>query len=151
MDLIFWRHAEAEDCKPDLARQLTTHGTEQAAKMAAWLQPRLPANISILVSPAVRAQQTARALTSQFTTLNALAPGASAAHLLAAVNWPDIRQPVLVIGHQPTIGQAISQALTGRAEYWNVEQSALWWLTSHSRHLHRQVQLRTVITPEQLP
>jgi len=44
MDLILWRHAEAEDAggKPDLERNLTRHGRKQAARMAEWLKPRLP-------------------------------------------------------------------------------------------------------------
>ena len=41
MDLILWRHAEAqdpEDGMDDLARALTRRGEKQAARMAAWLE-----------------------------------------------------------------------------------------------------------------
>ena len=62
MDLILWRHAEAEDGVPDGARALTKKGLKQAAAIAAWLKPRLPDATRILVSPATRAQQTAAAL-----------------------------------------------------------------------------------------
>ena len=34
MELILWRHAEAEDGYPDLERALTEKGHEQAKKMA---------------------------------------------------------------------------------------------------------------------
>ncbi|HEX7466215.1 MAG TPA: histidine phosphatase family protein, partial [Usitatibacter sp.] len=39
MELILWRHAEAEDAGGggDLARSLTKRGRKQAAKMAEWL------------------------------------------------------------------------------------------------------------------
>ena len=59
MELILWRHAEAEDGYPDLERALTEKGHEQAKKMADWLKSRLPKDTQVLVSPAKRAQQTA--------------------------------------------------------------------------------------------
>ena len=37
MDLILWRHAEAEVGSDDLARRLTVRGAKQARQMAAWL------------------------------------------------------------------------------------------------------------------
>ncbi|MEO7547467.1 MAG: histidine phosphatase family protein, partial [Ramlibacter sp.] len=40
MDLILWRHAEAEDAPEggdDLDRALTSRGEKQAARVAAWL------------------------------------------------------------------------------------------------------------------
>ena len=37
MELILWRHAEAEDAEPDLTRNLTSKGNRQAALMARWL------------------------------------------------------------------------------------------------------------------
>ena len=58
MDLILWRHAEAFDGTPDLARRLTPKGHKQAAAIAAWLGKRLPAKTRILASPAARAQET---------------------------------------------------------------------------------------------
>ena len=37
MNLILWRHAEAEDTTPDLKRVLTKRGLKDAALMAQWL------------------------------------------------------------------------------------------------------------------
>ena len=74
MDLILWRHAEAEPGEPDLARELTPRGVKQARRVAKWLEPRLPDACRILVSPAARAQQTALALERKFKTKNELAP-----------------------------------------------------------------------------
>ena len=78
MDIILWRHAEAEEGSNDLARQLTEKGRKQAAQMAEFLHRHLPVDTRILVSPAVRTQQTASALTKDFITAPSIAPDASA-------------------------------------------------------------------------
>jgi phosphohistidine phosphatase len=62
MELILWRHAEAEIGEPDLGRKLTPRGEKQARRVAEWLHAQLPDSARILVSPATRAQQTAKAL-----------------------------------------------------------------------------------------
>ena len=62
MDLLLWRHAEAEEGENDLTRHLTRRGEKQAQAVATWLNKRLPKNLRILASPATRAQQTASAL-----------------------------------------------------------------------------------------
>ena len=111
MDLILWRHAEAEDGVPDMARALTPRGEKQAAQMARWLREHLPKDTRVLVSPATRAQQTARALTSQFETERAIAPGASFASLLAKTGWPEAKGAVLVVGHQPTLGEVAAMLI----------------------------------------
>ena len=64
MDLILWRHAEAEDleeteegCGADLSRRLTPKGERQALRMAAWLDRQLPEGVRVYCSPAVRTEQ----------------------------------------------------------------------------------------------
>lgn len=150
MELILWRHAEAEDSHPDMERALTAKGLKQAEKMAAWLRPRLAADTRILVSPATRTQQTAAALGLDFITLEALAPGASAQSLLHAAGWPNAPGITLVIGHQPTLGMAAAFAMTGRIDYWSVKKAAVWWIISRMRDGEQQSVLRSVISPEQL-
>ena len=59
MELILWRHAEAEMGEPDEGRALTAKGHKQAWKMAEWLDHNLPNSCKILVSPATRTVQTA--------------------------------------------------------------------------------------------
>ena len=116
MDLILWRHAEAEDADvgaDDLARALTPKGERQAERMAEWLNRRLAHSTRALVSPALRCQQTAKALGRKFRTVEAIGPGASAEALLVAAGWPDASEPVLVVGHQPTLGLAASLLLIG--------------------------------------
>src|SRR6478752_4097926 len=77
MDLILWRHCEAEAGEPDLGRRLTPKGQKQAERMADWLERHLPDSSRILVSPADRAQQTAQALPRRFRTMPARAAQAS--------------------------------------------------------------------------
>ena len=65
MDLVLWRHAEAQDwvegCD-DMARTLTSRGDKQASRRAKWLDRQIPDTTRILVSPARRSEQTAMAL-----------------------------------------------------------------------------------------
>jgi len=132
MDLILWRHAEAEDAlgNDDLGRPLTARGRKQAARMAAWLKTRLPARTRILVSPAVRCQQTAAALGRRVITVDAIAPDASAEAVLRAAAWPDAGGAVLVVGHQPTLGETAARAMGEGNEHWRVRKGAVCWLRS---------------------
>mgnify|MGYP000859683757 CR=1 FL=1 len=148
MDLILWRHADAEDGTPDLRRALTRKGEKQAEHMAAWLSERLPPEPRIIVSPALRTQQTARALSHDFETLAELAPDASSAQLLDASGWPEAGRPVIVVGHQPALGQVAAQLLTGRPAMWTIRKGAVFWLTRRLRGETPQVLLRAVLSPE---
>ena len=148
MELILWRHADAEPGDPDLARRLTSKGQKQAERMAAWLGPRLPDTARILVSPAARTQQTALALGRKFATVDAIAPGASAGALLAAAGWPDARDPVVVVGHQPTLGEVAALLLTGEAGGWSVKKGAVWWLSNRTRDGDSAVVLKVAIGPD---
>lgn len=147
MELILWRHAEAEDGVPDNDRALTEKGRRQAERMAHFLAGRLPRNTRILVSPALRAQQTASALTRHFTTDPAVGTGAGAAGALAACGWPNASDALLV-GHQPWLGELASLLMTGKADPWSMKKGAIWWF-SHRKEDNQTV-LRLVIAPDQL-
>jgi phosphohistidine phosphatase len=150
MDLILWRHCEAEPGEPDLGRRLTSKGVKQAERMAEWLERHLPDSCRILVSPADRAQQTALALQRKFRTVPELAPGATVAAALAAANWPDSREPVLIVGHQPTLGMIASFLLSGEEAYWSVRKGAVWWLSDRVRESGAAVVLKAVLGPDYL-
>src|SRR5471030_3206330 len=89
MDLLLWRHADAEDGSPDAARALTKKGLQQAEQIAQWLKPRLPRGYLILASPAKRAQQTASALEPPYATERRVGLQANAADIIAATAWPE--------------------------------------------------------------
>ena len=148
MDLILWRHCEAEAGEPDLGRRLTPKGQKQAERMAEWLERQLPDTTRILVSPADRAQQTAQALPRRFRTVQELAPGASVEQVLAAVNWPDAREPVVVVGHQPTLGLVASYLLSGAAQSWSIRKGSVWWLSNRVRDGDAGVVLKVVQSPD---
>jgi len=151
MDLILWRHAEAlemRELQDDLDRSLTSKGERQAQRMAQWLNRQLPDSTRVLVSPARRTQQTATALDRKFKTVPALAPDGTVEALLHAVRWPDSREPVLVVGHQPLLGQTLAYLLAGQTDPWVVRKAAAWWLRGREREGHFQVVLHAVVSPE---
>ena len=150
MDLILWRHAEAEEGFPDESRALTERGLRQAALMAQWLKPRLPKEYRLLVSPAKRTKQTAKALCSDFAVCNAVRPGASFTSILAETGWPDAKGCVVVVGHQPALGQVAALLLSGFEGAWSVKKGAVWWFSNRTRRDETQTVLRAVISPDQL-
>ena len=150
MHLILWRHAEAIDAIPDLERELTRKGHRQAGKIAAWLNQELPSRVRIVASPARRAQQTANALADKIEVVESIAPGASAATILKVCGWPDAKQSVVLVGHQPTLGEAAALILTGKTLPWSIKKGAAWWFTYRMREGKPQVLLRAVMSPEML-
>lgn len=157
MDLILWRHAEAEDWPEgdpqggsDLERSLTARGEKQAARMANWLDRQLPEGARIFVSPARRCEQTALALGRKYKIRSELAPDATVEQLLELVQWPSARSPILLVGHQPTLGQTIAQLLGLQESECPVKKGALWWLRSRDRDGLNQTVVVTVQSPEVL-
>jgi phosphohistidine phosphatase len=152
MNLILWRHAEAEDIAPtDLARQLTTRGRKQAQGVAKWLRSRLDDDAVILASPAIRTIQTVESLTDQYQVVRELAPGGSVAQVLSAAGWPEgIAPTVVIVGHQPTLGQVAAQLLANADASWPLKKAGLWWLANREREGDEQVVLRAAISPDLL-
>jgi phosphohistidine phosphatase len=153
MDLILWRHAEAIDLDlvgDDMLRTLSSKGDKQAARMAAWLDRQLPDGARIWASPAARTDQTAQALGRKFKTHAALAPLGSVDDLLGLVQWPHGKGCVLVVGHQPTLGQTISRLLGLNESECAIKKGAVWWLRYREREGVGQTVVVTVQSPELL-
>ncbi len=159
MDLILWRHADARDqpdeepdAQADLMRPLTARGERQARRMADWLNRVLPASTRILVSPAQRCRQTADALDRRYRTVDALLPGTSHSQALDAARWPDSREPVLLVGHQPMLGQLAACLMSGApalaAPPWAVRKGSVWWLRQREREGGAEVVMVAVRGPE---
>ena len=70
------------------------------------------------------------------------------AAVLAAAGWPDAREPVVIIGHQPTLGGAASFLLSGEESPWPVKKGAVWWLTNRDRTRGAAVVLRAMVGPD---
>ncbi len=153
MDLILWRHAEAIDLDlvgDDMLRTLSSKGDKQAARMAAWLDRQLPDGAKIWASPAARTEQTAQALGRKFKTHAAIAPLGSVDDLLGLVQWPQAKGCVLVVGHQPTLGQTISRLLGLHERECAIKKGAVWWLRHREREGAGQTVVVTVQSPELL-
>ncbi len=148
MELILWRHAEAEDSSPDAARKLTAKGEQQAQKMATWLNARVKQPMRMLVSPAARTQQTATALSTQFETSVEVGTSASPERILRAAGWPTAAGTVIIVGHQPTLGQVAATLLTGQDNDWAIEKGAVWWFSTSVEWGDPVTGLRVMITPK---
>jgi phosphohistidine phosphatase len=130
MDLILWRHADAEDGAPDLERRLTKKGRKQAERVAEWLRKRLPEDFELVSSPAARARETAEALDTKMRIEDTLAPGASTASFVKVSGWPRGERTVVIVGHQPDLGCALAYLVAGQKNEWRLQKGALWWLES---------------------
>ncbi len=167
LNLLLWRHAEAEDGWPDLERALTPHGRKQAATVALWLRKHLPDDSQIIVSPALRTRQTADALARPYRIDRRIAPDQPLASILAAAGLADpvtdpspdnhgedgiasVRTSRLLIGHQPWIGQCAALLVSGAPQSWSVRKAALWWLVRRDRDEATQWTLRTVVNADLL-
>ena len=152
MDLLLWRHAHARDAnpgEPDWQRPLTAKGRRQAEKMGDWLRRYLPANTLVLCSPAVRALETVHALRQPFQLCDAIAPEGNVTDLLHASQWPESPVPVLMVGHQPTLSQAVRELLgLTQASPLAFRKGAVWWLRFTRGQSGHKIQLLTVIDPE---
>ena len=153
MDLILWRHAEAEEERegqPDRERALTPRGEKQAARMGAWLDRQLPEHTRVLCSPALRCEQTVLALGRKFKVREQLQQGAKASELLEAAQWPDARQPMLLVGHQPALGEALGQLLRVEGGSIAIRKGSVWWLRTRERDGVQQTIVWAVQSPETL-
>jgi phosphohistidine phosphatase len=148
MDLILWRHAEAEIGVPDMERALTRKGHKQARKMGQWLATQLPDSCKVLVSPALRTLETAKGLGRKFKIHANLAPGASAHDVLAAANWPSAKEAVLVIGHQPTLGQLAALIMAGAEQDWDMRKADAWWFSQREPGNASSTYLKAAMGPE---
>jgi phosphohistidine phosphatase len=167
MNIVLWRHADAELSTPDLARELTAKGRRQAKSVARWLDTQLPKDARVLVSPAARALQTAEALGREIAIVPGLAPDESVGSYVQVIanNIEALsrkRSTIILVGHQPLIGRTIGRLLSGvpkamhEPEYESdvsVRKGQVWWLTARpdSRELLLLIaKVRLVLGPELL-
>jgi len=152
MQLILWRHAEAEDhgVKPDADRELTKRGRKQAERMAEWLRPRIGKDFRILVSPAKRTRQTVKPLDRDFELDERVGLAATPESILDSVGWPDSGKNVVVVGHQPTLGQVAAVLLGAGAGDVSIRKGAVWWFSTRRGESGLQTVLELVMSSEQV-
>jgi phosphohistidine phosphatase len=109
--LFLIRHADAEAGDPDELRRLSAEGREQARTLGKQLASDGVRPDAVLTSPLLRARETGEALAEALACASepsdALAPGATAAALRAAVEGRG--ETVIVVGHQPDCGQIAAE------------------------------------------
>src|SRR5687768_16778273 len=151
MELILWRHADAEDPGPqgDAARRLTKRGRKQAERMARWLDARMEGEWRIVVSPAARALETVEPLGREFEVSASVSTSAFADSVLREVDWPRGGR-VLVVGHQPTLGEVAAQLLGGGVGEVSVRKGAILWFATRSREGAMETLLKAVLDPDTL-
>ncbi|WP_332878219.1 SixA phosphatase family protein [Massilia sp. S19_KUP03_FR1] len=150
MELILWRHAEAEDGDDDMARALTPKGWRQAEQMAQWLKAQLPGAVRIVASPAVRTRETADALALPYEIDRRIAPDADADQLLAASGWPDSHGLVILIGHNPAMSVLASRLAGAQESALVLRRGATWWFACNTDAAQPRLTLKTVMTPSLL-
>ena len=151
-DIVLWRHADAEPGVPDLHRALTGKGEKQARRVARWLHERLPSNAVVYVSPARRAQQTAAALAQlaprEFVTLEAISPSAPLSAAIGAIRATDRSRTIVLVGHQPTLGELAAHLLGAGMEDWPIKKGALVWLAEKDHGDGASAVLLAAMTPD---
>jgi phosphohistidine phosphatase len=147
MDLILWRHAEAEDGPNDIERALTRKGQQQGRDMAGWLRDRLPHNYVVLASEARRSQQTAAFLSKGFRVEADLNPGSSLEEVLQVLDSYREVDTIVLVGHQPYLGRLAARLMSGDPQYWNIKKGAIWWMGLRNQAGGDPVRLKAMLTP----
>ena len=124
MLLYVLRHAEAEDLSPsglDADRALTDAGTKRMKTIGRAIAKMEPEFDAVLVSPLLRARQTAEPVVAacrfkgEPQVTESLLPGTDPKVLLeelAASDW----KSVLVVGHEPHMGRLVGRLVSGRRD-----------------------------------
>lgn len=158
-NLIIWRHAEAEDVREtdvDMHRALTKRGRKDALKMARWLNAHIPKEAEVLCSPARRCLETADALNQGLKSprkrdieiVDYLGLDSPVEEIIEHVVNDDSSKTLVLIGHQPNLGQLVA-ALLGMHEYACViKKGAVWWLRQRLVDGELQTYLYTVQNPD---
>ena len=120
MELYVFRHGIAEDHGPDgsdASRRLTREGVEKTTEVVRGLAKLIDKPDVILTSPKVRAKHTAeivgKAVDMKPETFEVLAHGPAAAVVSALAKRKE--DSVIIVGHEPTLSEAIESLLFGEA------------------------------------
>ena len=70
--------------------------------------------------------------------------------ILAAAQWPNARQPMLLVGHQPGLGQTIAHLMGLQQDSCPIRKGAAWWIRTRERDGHQQTVVVAVQSPDAL-
>ncbi|HNQ88823.1 MAG TPA: phosphohistidine phosphatase SixA [Verrucomicrobiota bacterium] len=163
LDLYLMRHGIAVESRAagsaaDAERPLTPEGREKVVRAARWLAALAPGLAAIHSSPCVRARQTAEIvaeslqLQKRLVLNEALAPEAAAGTLIRSLSM--LRPPpkaLLLIGHEPGLGELAGLLLTGRpGALFAFKKAGIAKLTVTALTAGRCATLDWLITPRAL-
>jgi phosphohistidine phosphatase len=126
MDVVVVRHGPAADRDPsrwpdDQRRPLTSDGaraTRRAAKGLASLRPTVD---KVITSPAARAHATAEIfrkalkVEAELEIWDELAPDGPPGPILERLQRLSRRRGILLVGHEPTLGELLGLSVTGES------------------------------------
>lgn len=164
MHVLLIRHAIAEERKdfqqmeqPDTERPLTGKGIKKMQQNIAGLHNMVPYINHVLVSPLVRAQQTADILLeaypeAQRTTLTALAPlGSNNSVLLYLQQHERSSHTIALVGHEPDLGELGTWLLSGHPDTWlPLKKGSACMLVFENEVAEGLADLQWFLTPAQL-
>ena len=125
MQIFVMRHGQAGMvAASDALRPLTDKGIKEAQEMGHWLSKQAPCFDCVLVSPYLRAQQTADAVISELVnigkkeTLSIITPedNAKAVHdYLDAICTIEQYQHILLVSHMPLVSYLVAELTSDNA------------------------------------
>lgn len=119
MQLFIMRHGQANPHGDnDSHRELTEDGFLEAQKMARWINRSNISFTQVFVSPYIRAQQTAKTLTSELNckpsikTLNFITPSGNAQQIhdyIDGLSGIDKTDNILFVSHMPVVSYLVAE------------------------------------------
>ncbi|MBI5442944.1 MAG: phosphohistidine phosphatase SixA [Deltaproteobacteria bacterium] len=159
MLLHILRHAEAEALSPsglDADRALTDSGAKRMKLVARAISRMEPGFDAILVSPLLRARQTAEPVAAacrfkgELTITEALLPGSNPTILLEELERTGGKS-VLVVGHEPHLGNLVGRLVSGRKDVEvPMKKAALAIFEIHPLLGGSRAELKSLLTPRLL-
>lgn len=124
VEIIFVRHGPAADRDPsrwpeDQRRPLTPEGVRSTRRAAKGLATLRPAIDTVVTSPAARAYATAEIfrealkVEAELESWEELEPDGEAGPILERLQRLSRRRGVLLVGHEPTLGELLGLSVTG--------------------------------------
>jgi phosphohistidine phosphatase len=72
--------------------------------------------------------QTAEGLGRKFQVVEALNTDSTPQAILEASGWPNARLPVVIVGHQPLLGQVAALIFSGAVHDWKIRKASVLWI-----------------------
>jgi phosphohistidine phosphatase len=164
MNLYLMRHGIAVDAGDlnivhDNQRPLSNKGAKRMRRAARGLRRLAIEFDGILTSPILRARQTADivaatlGMESRLEEISGLAPESSVEHLLFGLTRYQDREHLLLVGHQPLLGQTLTSLIDANREVtreFNLRKGSLCRIEIDDLSVNKPGTLHWLLTAKQL-